>query len=126
MEDEKSMSRLCHNHELVQSQAESLKNPNMRAIPPQYDQYATTLKEANLSPSKIYHFLVQKCIENKMEVTFTESDVMNKYGGSAQQNILDCTNLIEHLKEREMQDPELEYRLTLDLFDGSPARIFLS
>lgn len=122
--DQKSNGRLFHNHELIQSQTESLLNPNMRSIPPDMHDTAVLLQKAHLSPSKIFDFLMQSCLEKGIDVTFNESDIRNKYASSTQHNILDCTNLVEHLKDRERLDPLLDYKIHHCGFDGSPKRIF--
>jgi hypothetical protein len=90
-----------HNHELILSQTVSLLNPNMRSIPPDMHDTAVLLQKAHMSPSKIFDFLMRSCLEKGIDVMFNETDIRNKYASSSQHNILDCTNLVEHLKDRE-------------------------
>lgn len=120
----KSSGRLSHNHDLIKSQAESLLNPNMWSIPPDMHATALILQKAHLSPSNIFNFLMQACREKGIEVTFNEVDIRNKYSSSSHHNILDCTNLIEHLKDREIMDSSLDFKIHHDEFDGSLQCIF--
>ena len=66
---------------------------------------------------------MRECNETNTEVTFTFSDVRNKYGPALNESILDCTNLVEHLKQRQASDPELDYNTYLDE-EGTLERVF--
>ena len=81
-------------------------------------------RNLHLSPSKIFDFLMRSCLEKGIDVTFNESDIRNTYASSSHHNILDCKNLVEHLKDRERLDPLLDYSIHHCSFDGSPKRIF--
>ncbi len=60
---------------------------------------------------------MDKCVENGMPQTFTLSDIKSKYLMPPRSDeILDCTNLAEHLlaehlKQHQLQNPELDYAI---------------
>lgn len=115
---------LVHNHELCQSEAVKIMYANFREILDCLNDYATYLKRGRMSSSEIYHALVRECIERGMNVSFTAQDIKNKYGDTAEQSILDCTNLHEYLQQRLSNDPTLEYDIFIDE-EGKLERIFL-
>ena len=97
----------------------------LREIPKEIEENAKHLHECGcLSQSQIYHSLVKKCMDDGITQTFTQSDIMNKYRVPPRDAILDCTNLAEHLKQRQLQDPELDYAMELNGTDGSLELIF--
>ena len=115
---------LCHNHDLVKTDEERLVFPTMREIPPQIETFANNLHEAGcLTPSQLYHALVTKCRKEGIPQTFTQSDIKNKYRTTLSDDILDCSNLAEHLKERQAHNNELDYAIVLNV-DGNLERVF--
>jgi hypothetical protein len=116
---------LCHNHKLVTTNEERMTFSTLREIPKEIEEYAKHLHECGcLSQSQIYHSLVKKCMDDGITQTFTQSDIMNKYRVPPRDAILDCTNLAEHLKQWQLQDPELDYAMELNGTDGSLELIF--
>ena len=116
---------LWHNHKLVETLEERLAFSTMREIPKQIEEFATNLDEAGcMTPSQIYTALVAKCRRDNIEITFNQSDIKNKYGTTHGESILDCTNLVQHLKERQLHDNELEYAIWLDGSNGHLDRVF--
>ena len=92
---------LMNNHPLLVTALERNMNPALHQIPGEVAEYANCLKKGAMGPSQIYHALVWECQEKGITVTFNQDDIRNKYAVSAANRILDCTNLIGHLKERE-------------------------
>jgi hypothetical protein len=115
---------LVHNHPLLVTAAERNLNPSLREIPDDLADYANCLKKGGMGPSSIYRALVRECREQGIDVTFNQDDIRNKYAVSAADRLLDCTNLIGHLKERKVLDPQAEYDIHLDDEDGSLDRVF--
>ncbi len=77
-----------------------------------------------LELSKIYHACVTKCRKEGIPQTFTQCDIKNKYRATHIEAILDCTNLIRHLKEhQEAQNSELGYAIELNE-SGNLERVF--
>ena len=111
------------NHKPIQTSTEMLKYPGLRTIPEQLHEYAAHLQEARVKVADIYHALVERCMKENIQVTFTVDDIKNKYCANPLDKILDCTNLAKHLRERLESNPDLEYELYLD-HDGNLQRIF--
>lgn len=116
---------LCHNHKLVTTIEERIIFPSLREIPKEIEEYAKHLHDCRcLSQAQIYHALVDKCREDGIPQSFTLWDIKNKYRVPPRDAILDCTNLAEHLKQRQLQDPELDYAIELNGTDGTLELIF--
>ena len=122
--DSGSHDCLVHNHPLITTQAGAMNDPSLRGIPNELHVYADHLRKGGLSPTRIFKALVRECNDLKIEVTFTVTDVRNSYGSTAGDRILDCTNLADYLKQRQMQDQSLDYSISLDSHDGNLDRVF--
>ena len=100
--------------------------PTLREIPNKIEKYADHIHEARcLSQSQIYHALVEHGVKDGIPQTFIQLDIKNKYNTQHGDAILDCTNLAEHLKQHQLQDPELDYAIELDRTNGNLQLIFL-
>jgi MULE transposase domain len=116
-------SVMIHNHPLSTTRSEMNINPMLRTIPPALEEKATTLHKAGLGPARIYHCLVDECLSEKIEISFTLADLKNKFATSKQTLSLDCTNLLEHLTARREKDSDLGFAIGHDS-EGRLDRIF--
>jgi MULE transposase domain len=116
-------SAMIHNHPLTSTRSEMNINPRLRCIPQALDEKATTLHKAGLGPARIYHCLVDECLSEQMEISFTLADIKNKFATSQESLALDCTNLLEHLMTRREKDGDLGFTIGHDS-EGRLDRIF--
>ena len=85
---------------------------------------AQVLQQGGVGPSTIYRALSRECLKSEREITFNVDDIRNRFAASTADRILDCTNLLEHLKRCKEIDPQAEYDIFLDPDDGSLDRIY--
>jgi hypothetical protein len=116
-------SAMIHNHPLTCTRSEMNINPMLRSIPPALDEKAKTLHKAGLGTARIYHCLVDECLSEHIDISFTLADLKNKFATSKQTLALDCTNLLEHLTARREKDGDLGFTIGHDS-EGRLDRIF--
>ena len=117
-------SSIVHNHELATTRSAMNVNPGLRCLSRKLSDIAETLHKAGLGPARIYHCLVDQCSSEKIEVSFTQDDIKNKFQTSKDALALDCTNFMEHLIERRQQDADLGFAIAHDS-EGRVNQIFL-
>ena len=116
---------LWHSHELPKTIEERLVFAGMRELPKDLEVFADHLWEGGcMTASEIYTALVAKCRRENTEITFIQTDIKNKYKTPRGESILDCTHLVRHLKERQVEDRELDYDIVLDGSTGKLDRVF--
>ncbi len=116
---------LGHSHELAKTLEERLVFAPMRELPIVLEEFADHLHEGGcMTASEIYTALVAKCRRENIEITFIQSDIKNKYKTCRGETILDCTHLVQHLKERQLDNHELDYDIVLDGSSGNLDRVF--
>lgn len=116
-------SAILHNHKLATTREEKNIFPTLRDIPATLVKTAEILHKAGLGPAKIYQVLYDQCIAEGIEISFTQRDIENKFAKSQAAIALDCTNLLEHLKERFNNDSDLTYAIDHDS-DGRLNKLF--
>ena len=116
---------LWHSHELAKTLEERLVFASMRELPKGLQEFADHLNEGGcMAASEIYTALVAKCRRENIEITFIQSDIKNRYQTCHGETILDCTHLVQHLKERQREDHELDYDVVLDGSTGKLDHVF--
>ena len=99
-----SFSDCGHNHELTQSMAEVLARPTMRDIPEDLVVLGKELyKTANMGPAAIYRWMKAHLDDKGRDARFTVKDVEYAVGVSTGEKRLDATNLVERLRQREVE-----------------------
>ena len=101
-------------HKFAKCAIEKLSNASCRTIPKHLIETANTLFEARMFPGKIFNRLFEICMEENIEVTFNAKDIANLFKGRTVDKALDCTHLIQHLRNRESKDPSLKWEYDTD------------
>ena len=87
-----------HTHELTQTRAQANVDPLSRCIPAHLVDLGEKLTEAGLGPADVFRALAHKIPEN--ELTFTKTDIKNRFRRTHDQIELDATNLASELLQR--------------------------
>jgi len=87
-----------HNHELTQTRAQSNVDPLSRSIPADLIELGEKLTESGLGPADVFRALAHNIPEN--ELTFTKTDIKNRFRRTHDEIELDATNLASELLRR--------------------------
>ena len=89
-----------HNHDLAESRAEMNAQSSLRFIPDDLVEVGQMLKAAGQSPADINDVLQKAAKTSGRDVTWNYQDVRNKYAYTAEDKLMDATNLDKYLSER--------------------------
>jgi hypothetical protein len=73
--------------------------------------------------ARTFPALVKLCKKEGRALTFVKKDIENAFGHHAEERILDSTNLVQHLKEREEGDASLKFQVHCNK-EGTLDRVF--
>ena len=102
-----------HSHPLVQSRDEANAHAAMRSIPANLLVTAKTLVSSGMRVGDVRRWLAHEVTAAGGEVTFNYMDVYHATGASTAERVMDATNLVEALRQRE-QAHGLFYRTQTD------------
>ena len=103
-----------HNHNLILTAVEARARSSMREIPADLVEVGKAMLQCGVSNAHVYRFLTRRVeADGTKEALFTYQDVYHACGASTGERRLDATNLVEMLRQREV-DEGLFQRTTTD------------
>jgi hypothetical protein len=96
----KDFNHQDHNHDLAKGQPQVNAQASLRHIPQDLMDLGRTLRVAGQSPAEINEVLESAARASQREVTWTYMDVYNTYAYTAEDKLMDATNMDEYLIDR--------------------------